>query len=74
LGHLVPTGTGFRTHYRTVVQKNVDLETLATKYRPFTPAPDVPTMSSLLPPGADFGPLAGPLGGGPASPAVPMGA
>ena len=79
LGHLVPTGTGFRTHYRTVVQKNVDLETLATKYRPFTPAPDVPTMSSLLPPGADFGPLgggplAGPLSGGPASPAVPMGA
>ncbi|MFO1051328.1 MAG: DNA-directed RNA polymerase subunit beta' [Planctomycetota bacterium] len=29
LGHLVPTGTGFREHQRTRVQKNVDLQAAA---------------------------------------------
>ncbi|MFN0206436.1 MAG: DNA-directed RNA polymerase subunit beta' [Planctomycetota bacterium] len=68
LGHMVPTGTGFRSHYRTIVKKNVDLETMGTKYRPFSPAPDVTTMAGLLPPGSDFGPLAG----GPMSSAMPL--
>ena len=29
LGHLVPTGTGFREHQKTRVQKNVDLQAAA---------------------------------------------
>ncbi|MBI3818370.1 MAG: DNA-directed RNA polymerase subunit beta' [Planctomycetes bacterium] len=66
LGHVVPAGTGFRTHYRTTVKKNVDLETLASKYRPFSPTPDMGSMSGgLMSPGSDFGPLTG-------GPAMPM--
>jgi DNA-directed RNA polymerase subunit beta' len=66
LGHLVPTGTGFRAHYKTLVKKNVDLETLSARYRPFSPAPDVTVPAGLFPPGSDFGPLAG----GPSSSAM----
>jgi DNA-directed RNA polymerase subunit beta' len=31
LGHLVPTGTGFRAHSKTVVKKNVDLQAAAAE-------------------------------------------
>ncbi|MBL8692990.1 MAG: DNA-directed RNA polymerase subunit beta' [Planctomycetes bacterium] len=59
LGHVLPTGTGFRLHYRTLVKKNVDLETLATKYRPFSPSPELPSQP-IIPPEADFGPASPP--------------
>jgi DNA-directed RNA polymerase subunit beta' len=31
LGHMVPTGTGFRDHYRTRVKKNIDFGEIGTK-------------------------------------------
>ena len=31
VGHLVPTGTGFRAHNKTVVKKNVDLQAAAAE-------------------------------------------
>ncbi|MBI5361988.1 MAG: DNA-directed RNA polymerase subunit beta', partial [Planctomycetes bacterium] len=47
LGHMVPTGTGFRDHYRTRVKKNIDFGEISTNVG-FTPSGLDAEMEALL--------------------------
>jgi hypothetical protein len=47
LGHMVPTGTGFRDHYRTRVKKNIDFGEIGKSIQ-FTPGAADPGMEALL--------------------------
>ncbi len=47
LGHMVPTGTGFRDHYRTRVKKNIDFGEIGASVG-FTPAGLDADMEALL--------------------------
>jgi DNA-directed RNA polymerase subunit beta' len=47
LGHMVPTGTGFRDHYRTRVKKNIDFGEIG-RQTGLSPADFEPSMDSLL--------------------------
>jgi DNA-directed RNA polymerase subunit beta' len=47
LGHMVPTGTGFRDHYRTRVKKNIDFGEIG-KSASVAPATLDPAMEALL--------------------------
>ncbi len=53
LGHMVPTGTGFRDHYRTRVKKNIDFGDIGARVSFTATTPDA-EMEALL---------SGPLGG-----------
>ncbi len=52
LGHMVPTGTGFRDHYRTRVKKNIDFGEIGKSTSVTSTAFD-PAMEALLAGGAD---------------------
>ena len=61
LGHMVPTGTGFRDHYRTRVKKNIDFGDMggsAVAFAGAAPSSD-PDIEALLSGSVD--PLADPL-------------
>ena len=47
LGHMVPTGTGFRDHHRTRVKKNIDFGEIGS-LRGYAPVSSEPDMESLL--------------------------
>jgi DNA-directed RNA polymerase subunit beta' len=47
LGHMVPTGTGFRDHYRTRVKKNIDFGEIGTGSG-FSPAASDADMEALI--------------------------
>ena len=70
LGHMVPTGTGFRDHYRTRVKKNIDFGEIGKNvgYQPGTPGSFDAEMEALL--SGDVNPLAG---DSPAAPLAPTG-
>jgi len=52
LGHMVPTGTGFRDHYRTRVKKNIDFGEIG-KSGSFAATPFDANMEALLAGGLD---------------------
>ena len=52
LGHMVPTGTGFRDHYRTRVKKNIDFGEIG-KSAEFTPVAIDAEMEALISGGMD---------------------
>jgi DNA-directed RNA polymerase subunit beta' len=54
LGHMVPTGTGFRDHYRTRVKKNIDFGEISSGVG-FTPSGIDPDMEALLSGGLSSG-------------------
>jgi len=69
LGHMVPTGTGFRDHYRTRVKKNIDFGEIGTSpASSFGSAPSDTGIEALLAGTVD--PLAG-IAGVPEAPANP---
>ena len=46
LGHMVPTGTGFRDHYRTRVKKNIDFGEIGKGFGTSTPDPEIDALLS----------------------------
>jgi DNA-directed RNA polymerase subunit beta' len=52
LGHMVPTGTGFRDHYRTRVKKNIDFGEIG-KAAEYAPVAMDAEMEALISGGSD---------------------
>jgi DNA-directed RNA polymerase subunit beta' len=53
LGHMVPTGTGFRDHYRTRVKKNIDFGDIGKAGADFSPIAMDAEMEALISGGSD---------------------